>query len=243
MSELPKIAPEARADLETVGAALQGQLTELQNLALQAKQAHWNVSGTLYYPLHELLQEHYEGYSEYADRVAERMLSIGVSSDGRAETIVETANMTTIPGGFIDDAEVLRFFIGELKLVGDRTRQRIRDTEDLDPTSANLLQEVEYILGQYQWQYRAHAQMVHAALVYFAPVYAVLVPVAPVHIAADVVLAQAYVHHPNVPYSAKRVDPAVYTRIVLVAVGTVCYSAPPCLRYCLRNCFSLNPLW
>ena len=158
VSELPKIAPEARADLETVGAALQGQLTELQNLALQAKQAHWNVSGTLYYPLHELLQEHYEGYSEYADRVAERLLSLGVSSDGRAETIVRTAEMPVIPGGFIDDAEVLRFFIGELKLVGDRTRQRIRDTEDLDPTSANLLQEVEYILGQYQWQYRAHAQ-------------------------------------------------------------------------------------
>lgn len=158
VSELPKIAPEARADLETVGAALQGQLTELQNLALQAKQAHWNVSGTLYYPLHELLQEHYEGYSEYADRVAERLLSLGVSSDGRAETIVRTAEMPVIPGGFIDDAEVLRFFIDELKLVGDRTRQRIRDTEDLDPTSANLLQEVEYILGQYQWQYRAHAQ-------------------------------------------------------------------------------------
>lgn len=158
VSELPKIAPEARADLETVADALQAQLTELQNLALQAKQAHWNVSGTLYYPLHELLQEHYEGYSEYADRVAERLLSIGVSSDGRAETIVKTAEMPVIPGGFIDDAEVLRFFTGELKLVGDRTRQRIRDTEDLDPTSANLLQEVEYILGQYQWQYRAHAQ-------------------------------------------------------------------------------------
>ena len=71
VSDLPKIAPEAEADVETVGQALQGQLIELQNLALQAKQAHWNVSGTLYYPLHELLQEHYEGYTEYADRVAE----------------------------------------------------------------------------------------------------------------------------------------------------------------------------
>ena len=158
VSDLPKIAPEAEADLEAVGQALQGQLIELQNLALQAKQAHWNVSGTLYYPLHELLQEHYEGYTEYADRVAERLLSIGVASDGRAETIVETANMTTIPGGFIDDAEVLRFFIDELVLVGDRTRERIRETEDPDPTTSNLLQEVEYTLAQYQWQYRAHAQ-------------------------------------------------------------------------------------
>lgn len=52
----------------------------------------------------------------------------------------------------------MRFFIDELKLVGDRTRQRIKDTEDIDPTTSNLLQEVEYTLGQYQWQYRAHAQ-------------------------------------------------------------------------------------
>ncbi len=91
VSELPKIAPEAQADVETVGQALQGQFTELQNLALQAKQAHSNVSGTLHHLLHELLQEHYEGYTEYADRVAERLLSIGVAADGRAETIVETA--------------------------------------------------------------------------------------------------------------------------------------------------------
>lgn len=108
--------------------------------------------------MHELLQEHHEGYSEYADRVAERMLSIGVASDGRAETIVETAEMPVILGGFIDDAEVLRFFIDELVLVGSRTRQRITDTEDLDPTTSILLQEVEYTLAQYEWQYRAHAQ-------------------------------------------------------------------------------------
>lgn len=158
VSDLPKIAPEAQADVEAVGAALQAQLTELQNLALQAKQAHWNVSGTLYYPLHELLQEHYEGYTEYADRVAERMLSIGVAADGRAETIVETAEMSVFPGGFIDDAEVLRFFIDELVRVGSRTRERITATEDPDPTTSNLLQEVEYTLAQYQWQYRAHAQ-------------------------------------------------------------------------------------
>ncbi len=158
ISDLPKVAPKKQADLETVGQVLQSQLIELQNLALQAKQAHWNVSGTLFYTLHELLQEHYEGYSKYADMVAERMLSIGVSSDGRAQTIVETAQMPIIPGGFIDDAEVIRFFIDDLKLTGDRTRGRIQEIEDLDPTSANLLQEVEAILGEYQWQFRAFAQ-------------------------------------------------------------------------------------
>lgn len=52
--------------------ALQNTLTELQALQLQTKQAHWNVSGTLWSTLHELLQDHYEGISKYADDVAER---------------------------------------------------------------------------------------------------------------------------------------------------------------------------
>ena len=157
ITDLPKAAPK-RADLEKVGQVLQSQLIELQNLALQAKQAHWNVSGTLFYSLHELLQEHYEGYSKYADTVAERMLSIGVSSDARAATIAQTANMPVIPAGFIDDAEVIRFFIDDLKLTADHTRGYIDQIETLDPTSANVLQEVEYILAQYQWQFRAFAQ-------------------------------------------------------------------------------------
>ncbi len=43
-------------------------------------------------------------------------------------------------------------------MVGDRTRERIRKTEDPDPTTSNLLQEVEDTLAPYPWQYRAHAQ-------------------------------------------------------------------------------------
>ena len=75
-------------DLKPSIRALQQTLTELQALQLQTKQAHWNVSGTLFYPLHLLLQEHYEGVAKYADEVAERLQGIGVSSDGRATTIV-----------------------------------------------------------------------------------------------------------------------------------------------------------
>ncbi len=138
--------------------ALQATLTELQQLSLQTKQAHWNVSGTLYYPLHELLQEHYEDISKYADMVAERLLGIGSSSDGRAPTIVETSGLPEIPGGFIDDAKVLTFFIGQYQTVGLRLMKRIDDIEKVDPTSANLLQEVEQNIEKYQWQVRAEFQ-------------------------------------------------------------------------------------
>jgi len=154
-STLPKSGTD---DLTKSTRALQATLTELQQLSLQTKQAHWNVSGTLFWPLHEMLQEHYEGVSKYADEVAERLLSIGSSSDGRAPTIVETSGLAEIQGGFIDDARVLTFFISQYQTVGARIKKRVDDIEKVDPTSANLLQEVESFIEKYQWQVRAEFQ-------------------------------------------------------------------------------------
>ncbi|WP_449410845.1 Dps family protein [Methylobacterium komagatae] len=142
-------------------AALQQTLTELQQLQLQTKQAHWNASGTLYYPLHLLLQEHYEGLSKYADTIAERLLAIGVSADGRANTIVKTSRVPEIPGGFLDDAQILVWFTNAYKRVGEEVHAAIKTTEDVDPTTSNLLQEVEHGIAKYQWQMRAQLQRTH----------------------------------------------------------------------------------
>ena len=138
--------------------ALQNSLTDLQQLNLELKQAHWNVSGTLFYTLHELLQEHYEGTSKYADRVAERLQAIGVSSDGRANTIIRNSVIPEFPGGFVDDAQVIQWFARYYKATSDRIGQGIKATNDSDPTTANLLQEVQGVIDKYQWQFRAFVQ-------------------------------------------------------------------------------------
>ena len=138
--------------------ALQTTLTELQQLQLQLKQAHWNVSGILFYQLHEMLQDHYAGTAKYADEVAERLQSIGVSSDGRANTIVRTSAIPEYPGGFTDDAQVLTWFTHYYKVVSDEIGQGIQATEKTDPSTSNMLQEVQNVIDKYQWQMRAHLQ-------------------------------------------------------------------------------------
>ncbi|WP_294355368.1 DNA starvation/stationary phase protection protein [uncultured Sphingomonas sp.] len=149
--------PQAGAQRASIQ-SLQQTLTELQQLQLQTKQAHWNVSGTLYYPLHELLQEHYEGVSKYADEVAERLLAVGASADGRANTIVRTSRVPEYPGGFTDDAQVIGWFARYYKVVSDEVGQGIKSTEDGDSTTSNLLQEVQHAIDKYQWQMRAMIQ-------------------------------------------------------------------------------------
>ena len=145
-------------DLRPSVKALQQTLTELQQLQLQTKQAHWNVSGTLFISLHELLQDHYEGVAKYADEVAERLQAIGVSSDGRANTIVRTSRVPEFPGGFVDDAQVIGWFARNYHVVSDEVGQGIKATEDTDPTTSNLLQEVQHAIDKYQWQMRAFIQ-------------------------------------------------------------------------------------
>ena len=63
-----------------------------------------------------------------------------------------------MPGGFQDDAQVIVWWTNAYKLVGDEIRQSIRDTNEPDPTSSNLLQDVENAIGIYQWQLRAFVQ-------------------------------------------------------------------------------------
>ncbi len=109
-------------------------------------------------PLHLLLQEHYEGLSKYADTIAERLLAVGVSADGRANTIVKTSGVPEIPGGFLDDAQILVWFTNAYKRVGEEVHAAIKTTEDVDPTTSNLLQEVEHGVAKYQWQMRAQLQ-------------------------------------------------------------------------------------
>lgn len=149
--------PQA-GDLRNSIQALQQALTELQQLQLQTKQAHWNVSGTLFYPLHELLQEHYEGVAKYADEVAERLQSVGVSSDGRANTIIRTSRIPEFPGGFVDDGKVIQWFSQYYRVTSDELGQGIKATNDTDPTTGNLLQEVQHAIDKYQWQMRAMIQ-------------------------------------------------------------------------------------
>jgi starvation-inducible DNA-binding protein len=158
----PYVGPQGgQQGLKVTVAALQRVLTELQQLELQIKEAHWNVSGSEFYQLHIEFQNHFEGVIKLADRVAQRLLAIGSSADGRATTIARTSHIPEIPGGFIDDAQVIAWFTNAYKTVGDETRQAEYDTANTDPATQNLLQSVEDKIDEYQWQMRAFVQNTH----------------------------------------------------------------------------------
>ena len=67
----------------TAASALQRAAPELVALSLDAKQAHWNVTGPVFLPLHALTDEIAADARTWADRVAERAIALGFTVDGR----------------------------------------------------------------------------------------------------------------------------------------------------------------
>ena len=107
------------------GKALQDTLVDLIDLSLIAKQAHWNVVGKQFRSVHLDLDELVTVSREFTDAAAERATAIGVSPDGRAETVAKTAHTKGFGEGWTKDSDVVESIVDNLKAVVAGLRERI----------------------------------------------------------------------------------------------------------------------
>src|ERR687894_363662 len=94
-------------EIKITSGALQTALVELIGLGIQAKQAHWNVHGPNFRPVHLHLDEVVDTAREHTDTVAERAAAIGAGPDGRSETVARDAAKARFGSGAISDKEVV----------------------------------------------------------------------------------------------------------------------------------------
>ena len=138
----------------TAASWLQRLVPELVALTLHAKQAHWNVTGPTFLPIHELTDEIAADSRMWTDRVAERALALGFAVDARAETVASIAR--DFPAGRLTDREV----IGELTASIDRAvataRRSLPDLETMDAVAHDIIVEVLEGLEKYRWMLQAH---------------------------------------------------------------------------------------
>jgi len=120
------------------------------------KEAHWNLTGPLFLPLHEYYQDWADQYNECADTFAERILAMGWSVDGRYATIARTTTIPNMPAGYLSDDDTLRLLITRLTVLQTEVYKNISATEQSDPTTSNLLQELAHDLDYNLWQLRIH---------------------------------------------------------------------------------------
>jgi starvation-inducible DNA-binding protein len=143
-----KASPTLAGNLQTV-------LTDLIELHLQGKQAHWNLVGTNFRDLHLQLDEIIAAARLFADQAAERMRALHALPDGRSSTVSAGTRLDGFPEGLTSTKQTVKLITERL----ERTVQTMRDVHDEvdeeDPTSADLLHAAIERLEQLAWMVNA----------------------------------------------------------------------------------------
>lgn len=148
MAQKNVLKPESQK--KTV-AALQAVLVDLLHLAMQFKQAHWNVRGAQFRSVHLQLDEIIDDARMATDEVAERIVTLNEASDGRPATVAEESTLEVFPAGFIHTDKVTQLAADRLLSTIQAIRKSIDTVGDLDPISEDLLIGISGKLEKHLW--------------------------------------------------------------------------------------------
>lgn len=151
----PKDLPLDAESTATVVKALQTTLVDLKALSLVTKQLHWNIRGPHFKPIHEHLDLVYEAVEEGVDEVAERIAQLGDSPNAQPSDLGSAA-VKEVPKGFIEDQQVLELIVDRLASSIHDIRDRMEETEEPDPVTADLLHGIVLALEKHLWMLRSH---------------------------------------------------------------------------------------
>ncbi len=139
----------------TAASALQKLLPELVALTLNAKQAHWNVTGPAFLPLHTLTDEIAADLRAWVDRVAERAVALGFTVDARPGTVAAVGGQ--FPAGWVSDHEAIAELIEHIDEVIATARGAITDLERVDVVTHDVTVTVLEGLEKYRWMLSVQA--------------------------------------------------------------------------------------
>lgn len=134
---------------------LQPMVVDLIDLALTAKQLHWNIVGPNFKAIHEQLDEVVDQYRTWSDDVAERLTSIGVAPDGRVQRVAGDSPADPAPEDWVGQDDVVAVITDRIEAVARATRQRLDGLGDVDLASEDLLIEILDGLEMQLWMWSA----------------------------------------------------------------------------------------
>ncbi|GAA2214506.1 DNA starvation/stationary phase protection protein [Nonomuraea monospora] len=138
-------------------AALQDALIDVAELASQARQAHWNVRGATFLPVHRWLDELTGTLRAHADALAERIATLGGWPDACSETLSERSTLESLPFGRLTTGQALAAMDAGPGRVAAVAAAWLRSPAmGDDPVTADLLTGLCRDVQAQQWLARAH---------------------------------------------------------------------------------------
>jgi starvation-inducible DNA-binding protein len=138
---------------------LNQQLADTSDLYSQTKQAHWNVKGIHFYPLHLLFDELAERRIGESDDLAERAVQLGGYATGTVRMAAASSRLPEIPVDIDAGVDYVRALVERYGLHANNTRAGIDEADQAgDMDTADLLTEISRQLDKDLWFLQAHLQ-------------------------------------------------------------------------------------
>lgn len=129
---------------------------DLEALVVNGKQAHWNVRGSSFIGVHELLDDVVAHAQELADTAAERVVALGLPIDSRLSVVAEKNTLPALAPGFQDWPTTVAQVVAEIDAVLVTVRTAIKGLDEVDLSSQDVAIEIERGLTKDRWLLEAH---------------------------------------------------------------------------------------
>ena len=138
---------------------LNARVADAIDLGLQAKQAHWNVKGPMFFSLHELFDEVADAVREFTDEMAERIAQLGGIAEGTLAPVRKRTALQDYPLDAVDGVQHLDAIRASLtRFAGDVRKSIDEAAEAHDADTADLFTEVSRGADKQLWLVEAHLQ-------------------------------------------------------------------------------------
>ena len=140
-------------------ALLNAQLADAIDLALDVKQAHWNVRGPTFIAVHELLDQVRADLDEHVDTVAERVAQLDGMALGTAEVVAATTTLTPYPTDIRKIEDHLKVLVEHFTRTAKSAREAIDTADEAgDADTADIFTAYSRTLDKNLWFLKSHLE-------------------------------------------------------------------------------------
>lgn len=131
-------------------------VVDLTAIVVNGKQAHWHVRGSNFIGVHEFLDQVVAHALEWADLAAERVVALGLPVDARLQTVATQTTTGELTAGFQQSKVAIAEVVAQLDAALETVRTAVKELEEIDVNSQDVVVEIERGLVYDRWQLFAH---------------------------------------------------------------------------------------